>query len=148
MGCMLYYLHSQGELLTMVCPSPTPTPKQFINQQKLFDLIQRFRFENDLSPYKKSKFLCEIADVRSKEVPQNFSHQGFSAKRFCTNECKLGENLIGLVMSENENDALNRWLKSPGHAANLKASYTHSCLKCEYDEYIGMDYCVHIFGYY
>ena len=135
------------KIVNSIAPTdqPTPTP-DLINEQALFDLVQRFRVENNLTPYKKSDLLCQIANYRLKEIKLNFSHTGFFSlpHSFCPHGCSLGENLAdkGYNSTTNEKKTLNQWLLSPEHAKNLKADYTHSCLKSD------GRYTVQIFGYY
>lgn len=112
------------------------------DDKSLFDLIQRFRYENYLNPYKRSDLLCRIADIRLSEIQKNYSHEKLqeTVNNTCSNDCSVSENLMK-GMASNE-DTLKSWLNSTSHSAALRANYTHSCLKC-----YGL-YCVQIFGYY
>ncbi len=117
-----------------------PVTKKFIDEQVFFDLVQRYRFENNLSPYKKSDFLCDVAKQRLIEVTRVWSHKGFEANRFCPKGCTMGENLVKGFNSEQT--SLKSWLNSPLHKSVLDDSFTHSCLKSNGNE------TVQIFGYY
>lgn len=119
---------------------PFNSVKQFIlDKGVLWEIIQNWRVENDLPEYTETEFTCNIADTRLKEVLINFSHDGFSAKRFCNSDCGIGENLVQNI--GNEAQSLQAWLNSPEHLKNLKANYTHSCLR------VYQDTAVHIFSY-
>lgn len=117
-----------------------PTPFELkIDGDFLFQQIQWFRKRNSLKEYQTSDFLCKVAEQRLAETKVNWSHDGFYYKRFC-DSCTLGENLYR--DGKTEVHVLDGWLKSPSHAAALRAPYTHSCLKTD------GNYVVHIFGYF
>lgn len=123
-------------------PSVTPREREWdpmVAEDTLFDLVQKFRLENNLSPYIKSDFLCSIAQTRLQEIQQEFSHKQFIAARFCQN-CTLSENLSRGYNSDQL--VLDQWLASPSHSEILHRNYTHSCIK------IDNIHVVQIFGYY
>ncbi len=103
----------------------------------LFTLIQGFRVNNGLQPYIEYQKLCDIADIRLKEIQVRFSHDGFSADRFCTN-CFIGENLARNYVDEQV--VLDAWLASPKHAENLKRDFIFTCVRT------GNGFAVQIFG--
>ncbi len=112
-----------------------------INEKELFSLIQEFRYENNLTPYMKSKIMCEYASIRLAEIRTDFSHDGFKNMKHppCTTEiCNMGENLARGQNSEQE--LLTAWLNSPSHAENLYRDYKYSCIRTD-----GV-YTVHFFG--
>lgn len=111
-----------------------------LDGEKLFGLVQKYRYDHYLAPFKKSDFLCEIADQRLVETHKNWSHEEFKAARFCEG-CTLGENISKDFYTEEAN--LQGWLNSTSHKAQIESKFTHSCLKCDKD-----NYCVEIFGYY
>ena len=116
--------------------------KSGIKGDKLFELIQQYRLDNHLKQFKTSNFICDIARIRLEEIKKSFSHEGFSTERFCYSQCSLGENLAQKYQINQEEKLLNDWLNSQNHAAEIKSSYTHSCLKTD------GNYVVQIFGYY
>lgn len=119
-------------------PSPTPVQRS-IDADKLFQLVNDWRIENGYQPYKKSDFICNVASVRLGDTLTTFSHDGFSADRFCK-ECTLGENLAKGFSSEQA--ILGAWLKSPIHHKELTLPYTYSCIKTS------KDYVVENFSYF
>lgn len=114
-------------------------PLKQINEQKLFDLIQKYRYENYLPTYKKSDFLCKIADQRLQQIKTDFTHTIFFNSHFCDN-CTISENLARRFYDEQV--LLNAWLNSPSHSKILKVPYTYSCLKTDGNN------TIQIFGYY
>lgn len=120
------------------------------SQQVLWTHIQDYKTSAGLQPYTQDQKLCEYAQMRLKELPQQFSHDGFResirAFRAVNNYATAGENLARFSYANtepNELDQLNSWLKSPTHRENLdNTSYTRSCLRCD------QNYCVHIFAGY
>lgn len=117
---------------------PTPTPV-YLNAETISLLVNKWRQSEGLKPFTKSDFLCNIAQSRIAKVKNNWSHEGFEGSRFCTTACNLGENLAKEYISEEE--TLDAWLHSSSHAANLRATYTKSCIVTD------GSYAVQIFGY-
>lgn len=118
-------------------------PTYILSEEKLFDLVQRWRYENNLQPYKKSDITCQVAEKRLVQVKKKFSHDGFeqTVKETVTNvqeKVDFGENLAEFFYPESE--MLKQWLDSPKHRENLEAPYTSSCIRC--DKLI----CVQIFS--
>lgn len=123
-------------------PYPVPTIYLF-SEDRLYDLVQTWRKENNLSTYIKSEVTCKVASQRLIEVQDNFSHEGFFENT--KNNNYYGYSLIGENLAENwasEEVTLKKWLESPKHLENLKKPFTESCIKC-----LGNS-CVHIFGVY
>ena len=120
-------------------PKPIIISLKQINEQKLFDLIQKYRYENYLPTYSKSDFLCNIADKRLQQIKTDFSHIIFSTSHYCDN-CVISENLAKDF--HDEQVLFTAWLNSPTHAQILKVPYTYSCLKTDGNN------TVQIFGYY
>lgn len=110
-----------------------------IDGSSLFDLIQEFRTKSGKKPYRQSRFLCYVAEIRLEEVKTDFSHKDFSEWRFCPG-CGLAENLARGFNSEET--VLTAWLNSSSHLANLNTNYSHSCLKTDGET------IVQIFGYF
>lgn len=130
---------------------PQPTPLQEMNEDKLWELVNNWKFENFGYKYQKDEILCKYALVRAKEVRLDWSHDGFDEVtdqiRAENNMGRIGENLasgyLGIFAGKNPDEtALDRWLNSPLHRKNLDENYTHSCIKCKYNN------CVQLFGKY
>jgi len=122
---------------------PTVAMSKF-SEEKLFDLVQIWRKENNLSTYKKSEVLCGFAESRLGEVLVDFSHDQFYSS-YRNNDWYgyngLGENLVkGYI---NEKISLDKWLKSPAHRETLDNTFfTESCIRCSGST------CVQIFAGY
>lgn len=123
-------------------PTLEPTPTDIlITKENVMHEVNEWRISEGMTPYKESEFLCKAAEERLPEVKLNWSHKGFSAKRFCgESECWLGENLAKEYSSPHE--TLINWLNSPSHRRELEKPYTHSCIATD------GDYVVQIFGYW
>ena len=130
---------SWTQLTNKEVPVQVAPPPKKINEQILFDFVQKYRYENYLTTYKKSDFLCKIAEQRLQQIKADFSHTVFLSAHFCDN-CTLAENLAKDYFDENI--LLLAWLKSPSHATILKAPYTYSCLRTDGNN------TVQIFGYF
>ncbi len=77
--------------------------------------VNNFRLKNDLNSLVKNENLCNVAKVRLKEIPFNWSHNGFSAARFCAVNCMMGENLAKNYKTEQS--IIDAWENSPEHKA-------------------------------
>lgn len=120
-------------------PTYIPYPvHQKIDDRVLFDLIQNWRKANLLSTYTEDPALCNFALIRSYEIKQEFSHDGFNRNTNLFGYKTLAENLAQGFNSEEM--YLIGWLNSPGHRQTLELNFTHSCLRCN------DGYCAHEFG--
>ncbi len=108
-----------------------------VDGDRLFNVIQEWKGDE---AYKENEHTCTMAQTRLEETVENWSHDGFSAGRFCTSYCSIGENLARGFNSEEE--VLQAWLDSSLHRRNLEFDYRYSCIKTD------GDYIVHIFAKY
>lgn len=87
-------------------------------------LVNSERAKNGLLPLAKRNDLCPLADIRAKEIVQNFSHtRPDGSECFSIVQDKnipytaLGENIAYGYMSPE--DVMSGWMKSQGHRANI-----------------------------
>jgi len=130
-------------------PTPSPTPYVF-SEEKLWNLIQDWKYEQDGYKYKEDENLCKFAKSRLNE---NFykldEHNGYLKRHkeiYAHGFIMMGENLASGYITEKI--TLNSWLSSPKHLKNLQFQYSHSCLKCETTHSFHKNVCVHIFASY
>lgn len=117
---------------------PTPKPDT-LEEEVLWSTVQEWRMREGNPTYIKDESLCELARLRLPEIRQDWSHNGWLSRK-PTGYILFGENLAkGFV---DEDQTLSAWLDSPGHAANLRRPYTHSCIQTE------DGYAVHLFASY
>lgn len=134
-----------------VTPKASPTPTDFPSQgpfdaDRLFQLVNNWRIENGYQPLIKSDFACKIANIRLPQIKEVFSHIEFlramKNNEYCK-DCSLGENLAeNYYYQPDEKKALNDWIASPSHKANLTSTYTHACIVAD------QGYIVNIFSYF
>lgn len=136
-GLSLYYYNSKSFEAAQLGEIDR---KSGFDEEKLFNLVQQYRADSGRKPFKQSKMLCNIARIRLEEVKDNFSHEGFSDWQFCPG-CGLAENLAKGYGGK-EQLAMDAWLNSASHSANLNAGYPRSCLKTN------GEVVVQIFGYF
>lgn len=110
--------------------TPTPTPFSGLDSDKLWSLVQNWRIKNNLQPYTKDQRLCDIANKRLAEIPNDWSHNGFY--KYIYNYPKntyFGENLArGYTV---EDTTLQDWLFSPEHRKNLNYNFRYSCIETQ-----------------
>lgn len=115
-----------------------------LNQDKLWSLVQEWRVSENLPPYIKDPQLCEIAKKRAPEIKNELEnpHAGFKAAvkgSTLTSNVLVTENNVGAL---SETNALNQWLNSASHAAQLRRSdYKYSCIATD-----GGTYAVQVFA--
>jgi len=111
-------------------PTPLPTPVVVLSHDVLLKEVNNYRISRGLEPLFPSEKACQIADIRIKEVVENFSHDGFKAERFCNN-CELGEVLARGY--SNEAETVNGWLNSAVHKYILEKNYQYFCARTKLD---------------
>lgn len=112
-------------------------PDHTIDEKGLFSLIQAWRQTDDCKPggckpYIISQSMCKLAEERTNEIGQDWSHNEFVPTVKANNYYgfnAVAENLSKGMYSEDQ--VLREWLASASHSANLRKPYTHSCIKCK-----------------
>lgn len=112
-----------------------------IDSDSVLMYAQQWRSKNGLPEYQQSNFLCEVANIRVEEIKSDFSHNQFSADRFCS-ECEIGENIQITDPSMDESHIFARWVSSKDHLKLLRKNYSHTCIRAS-DGAV-----VQLFGYY
>jgi len=107
-------------------PQVVPEPYKF-NEKQVEYLLQKRQLSLNKPLYIESQFLCDIASIRLEEIQRNWSHFGFSAKRFCPTNCSVGENLAKGNYTESE--TITAWENSILHAEILNTQYNFFCVK-------------------
>ncbi len=97
---------------------PTIAPTVIIPSTSYQTLFNNYRQQHGLSPLTFTEDLNQIAQIRVREIQQNFSHEGIL-------KYNLAENIVRGV--RNDQEALDAWDKSSGHKANmLNISYKNT----------------------
>lgn len=141
-------------------PSPTLTPQsvaqtqtQTQTQQKepsspssspgglLIAEINNFRSTKELSPVSTRSDVCDFAQIRAKEISQNFNHDGFS-NRLSSNSLPFSYTEIAenIAMNSDEKSAFQSWVDSGPHNANMQKNTPFVCVGREgnYYAYVGI----------
>lgn len=89
--------------------------------REIFDLVNQERVTNGLEKLTLSNELCNIADVRAKEIYSDFSHNGFDAYssdiKNDFNTIYVSENIA--KWARNASEVMSGWMNSSGHRANI-----------------------------
>ena len=104
----------------------TTTSSNMNNDEKeVFDLINKQRIQNGLSPLKENSELQRVAIIKAQDMVNNnyFSHTSPTygspfdmMKSFKISYNTAGENIAG---NSSNSDAVIAWMNSPGHRANI-----------------------------
>ena len=95
------------------------------DEKEVFDLINKQRAQNGLSPLKENNELQRVARIKAQDMVNNnyFSHTSPTygspfdmMKSFKISYNTAGENLAG---NSSNSDAVTAWMNSPGHRANI-----------------------------
>lgn len=116
-------------------PSPTPRPKPkvtFKEGNSILENINIYRSSRGLSQLARHDGLCSYAQSRASQVQSYWSHGQFNAditngtlKGACPDCIRYGENLgKGLA---NSSVAVQGWIGSSGHRANIESSWDFGC---------------------
>lgn len=111
----------------------------------VFDALQEYRLNNNLSSYTKSNELCYIAAERSYEVQTDWTHNQFmgNTKKYFQLLPKFQELGENLSYDLNEPKLLvDAWFASPKHKENMDKPFSHLCVRS------ANGYTVAIFGAY
>ena len=95
------------------------------DEKEVFDLINKQRIQNGLSPLKENSELQRVARIKAQDMVNNnyFSHTSPTygspfdmMKSFKISYNTAGENIAG---NSSNSDAVTAWMNSPGHRANI-----------------------------
>ena len=95
------------------------------DEKEVFDLINKQRTQNGLSPLKENSELQRVARIKAQDMVNNnyFSHTSPTygspfnmMKSFKISYNTAGENIAG---NSNNSSAVTAWMNSPGHRANI-----------------------------
>jgi uncharacterized protein YkwD len=105
-------------------------PGKQLDREKLFILINEFRHAHGLPNLVKEPFLCQLAEVRVKEIYDEIMivhrmHQGLRVRDI---PYIVSENLI---RTNSEEKAMNWWINSPIHLKTLLSDNKYSCGACQ-----------------
>lgn len=104
-----------------------------LSSAKLWEVVNDWRYREDLPKYQEDPYLCEVAKERAVEIEEDFSHDQFEdsiEERYSSSDFNaFGENLARYFSYEE--GVLRSWLDSPPHRKNLEADFTHSCIRVD-----------------
>ena len=95
------------------------------DEKEVFDLINKQRIQNGLSPLKENSELQRVARIKAQDMVNNnyFSHTSPTygspfdmMKSFKISYNTAGENIAG---NSSNSDSVTAWMNSPGHRANI-----------------------------
>lgn len=103
----------------------TTSTKMTNDEKEVFDLINKQRTQNGLSPLKENSELQRVARIKAQDMVNNnyFSHTSPTygspfdmMKSFKISYNTAGENIAG---NSSNSSAVTAWMNSPGHRANI-----------------------------
>ena len=131
------FIFTSGVVLGRLSSPNSTSPKieeVKLNEEKLWNIVNAWREENNLRPYTKNDRLCDIAKIRSNDPLINEKllddHKGF-IERYKNYPSVIGENMA--KDWKNEQSTLKAWIDSPTHLKNLQESFSYSCIKTKGD---------------
>lgn len=104
--------------------------KKELDSTILFSLVNEYRTQNSLPPFKEDERICSIAQNRTPQLYNEILGDSWMHKGFF--ELNLTywatENII---YEFSEQKAINWWKNSPVHNRALLGSYEYSCVRCQ-----------------
>lgn len=131
-----------GVLSEKIILSPTPfvisKPDQtwpkpvlvFSKEDHIINEINSYRISKGLQSTKKEQFTCEFAKIRSIEISQSFSHDGFTNRINNKSLPYPSYSLITENMANNGDykNVVSAWINSPSHVANIEKDTLYACV--------------------
>ena len=124
---------NQGTSSNMNNNTGTTSTKMTNDEREVFDLINKQRTQNGLSPLRENSELQRVARIKAQDMVDNnyFSHTSPTygspfdmMKSFKISYNTAGENIAG---NSSNSAAVNAWMNSSGHKANiLNSSYNYT----------------------
>ena len=110
--------------------SPTPTQNDPV-KTFIMNAVNQYRKSQNLYAIQTNDLTCNFAKVRAKEITTNFSHDGFNERIISHTLPYPTYHLIAENIAENSDykDVVNEWIKSPGHAENMRANTPYVCVE-------------------
>lgn len=114
-------------------PTPTNNPVSVTSATTgglFMEAINNYRRSQGLSDIRNDSYTCRFASTRASEITSSFSHDGFNNRvggrtlPYPTYRAVV-ENL---AQTSDAGSAVNLWINSPGHAANLRADISYGCV--------------------
>lgn len=98
--------------------------------------VNEFRASKGLPPVTINPLTCQFAAIRAREAFGNFNHDGFynRVKNYTLPYPKYRLITENLAWAPNNQDAVNMWINSPSHAANLLKNTKYACVE-KYGDY-------------
>lgn len=126
-------------------PTPTIKPKPTIIKtppvsssgglSDLLSQVNQYRKDNGLPSVVSNAETCSFAKLRAQEVSSDFSHAGFTNRvNNHTLPYTYHEVTENIAMNSNQNDVVPEWIKSPGHAENMRKNTPYVCIE-KFGEY-------------
>lgn len=128
-------------IIITIAPTAKPRP---LDGGRLFNLVNEYRSKNGLNQLLWYLPLCDFAKARSQQVKDDWSHDGYQKeategdlyKSICPECDRTGENLAKDF--PNENAAIQGWIKSPSHKANLDGNWDWACAMYYSNNYVSI----------
>ncbi|MBI2315375.1 hypothetical protein HYU93_04970 [Candidatus Daviesbacteria bacterium] len=118
----------------------TVKPTFATNSDRFMVKINQFRQSQGLQPIKPSPITCKFAAIRAKEASSQFTHDGFynRVKNYTLPYPKYRLVTENLAWAPNGKDAVNMWINSPSHTANLLKNTEFACIE-KYGDYYAFE---------
>lgn len=111
-----------------VLSSQTAADSVNLDPEKIFDLINQYRASVGLMPFEKKDSVCELAQIRSSELPSEIQHGTLHSGLYNRNlPYWIWENA---KYGSDEGTTVSWWLASPIHHESIVGDYKFSCIKC------------------
>lgn len=114
---------------TPIKSGPTPTITTSVTDY-LLDQVNAYRKTQGLSSVSSNSETCAFAETRVKEIASSFNHDGFTNRINSHTLPYPGYHEVteNIAMNSNYRDVVSSWIKSLGHAANMRADTPYVCI--------------------
>lgn len=114
--------------------NPTPNNSAPIQNNSPLDFIMNainnYRKSSGLPSVSTDLYTCNFANTRAQEISSNFNHDGFTNRMNSKTLPYPSYSYVteNLAMSSDYKNAVNMWINSSVHVANLRADTPYACV--------------------
>ena len=130
-GCAETALHNKpsGEVAGEICNPVDEDVGCETMVDEVIQLTNEYRVSHGLPPLEKDETLCDVAEIRAKEIVETWSHVRPDGTKFynilfdMNYEMRAAGENLGRYQSSAE-EVLNMWKQSESHNKNMLSEYT------------------------
>ncbi|MCS6793572.1 MAG: CAP domain-containing protein [Oscillatoriaceae bacterium SKW80] len=130
-GCVSVIKYDDIQPSNLIKPAMANTTSLAAMEEKIYQQVNQYRVSRNLPPLQLDPRISEVCRAHSKAMSEGkvpFSHQGFEQRMKILSQSipyrSAAENIAyNLGYSEPATQAVQGWIKSPGHRKNMEGNF-------------------------